>query len=121
MRNNTNYMQTGVLSALQLTSSFPKVILENFYRKSRNSIESGKKDAPFGYVIPAAQRDMTRVARLVNMLRVQGIEVGRGIAEIKVKEGTFPAGSMVIKRDQPYGRLAKSSGKQFPGPKPANV
>jgi hypothetical protein len=107
MRNNTNYMQTGVLSALQLTSSFPKVILENFYRKSRNSIESGKKDAPFGYVIPAGQRDMTRVARLVNILRVQGIEIGKATTEIKVKEGTFPAGSLVIKRDQPYGRLAK--------------
>jgi Zinc carboxypeptidase len=107
MRNNTNYMETGVLSALQLTSSFPKVILENFYRKSRNSIESGKKEAPFGYVIPAGQRDMTRVAFIVNTLRIQGIEVGRSTAEIKVKEGTFPAGSLVIKRDQPYGRLAK--------------
>jgi hypothetical protein len=62
MRNNTNYMETGVLSALQLTSSFPKVILEDFYLKSRNSIESGKRDAPFGYVIPSGQRDMTRVA-----------------------------------------------------------
>ena len=107
MRNNTNYMETGVLSALQLTASFPKVILENFYRKSRNSIESGKTDAPFGYVIPAGQRDMTRVALLVNTLRMQGIEVGRATAEIKVKEGTFAAGSLVIKRDQPYGRLAK--------------
>ena len=54
LRNNTNYMETGVLSALELTAAFPKVVLENFYRKSRNSIESGKKDAPFGYVIPAA-------------------------------------------------------------------
>src|SRR6266478_217687 len=107
MRNNTNYMETGVLSALQLTASFPKVILENFYRKSRNSIESGKREAPFGYVIPAGQRDMTRIAGLVNMLRIQGIEVGRATAEIKVKEGTFAAGSLVIKRDQPYGRLAK--------------
>ena len=42
MRNNTNYMETGVLSALQLTSQFPKIILENFYKKSRNSIEDGK-------------------------------------------------------------------------------
>ena len=118
MRNNTNYMQTGVLSALQLTSSFPKVILENFYRKSRNSIESGKKEAPFGYVIPAGQRDMTRVARLVNMLRMQGIEIGRAAAEIRVKEGTFPAGSLVIKRDQPYGRLAKIllEKQEFPDP-----
>lgn len=52
MRNNTNYMETGVLAALELASSFPQVILENFYHKSRNSVESGKKDAPFGYVIP---------------------------------------------------------------------
>ena len=107
MRNNTNYMETGVLSALQLTASFPKLILENFYRKSRNSIEAGKKEAPFGYVIPAGQRDMTRVATIVNILRIQGIEVGRTSGEIKLKEGSFPAGSFVIKRDQPYGRLAK--------------
>ena len=48
MRNNTNYEETGVLTALQLTSAFPEIILENFYKKSRNSIESGKTDAPYG-------------------------------------------------------------------------
>ncbi len=106
MRNNTNFMQTGVLSALQLTSQFPKVVLENFYQKSRNSIEAGKKDAPFGFVIPP-QADMTRVQLVVNLLRLQGIEVGRASAEVKLKEGTFPAGSFIVKRDQPYGRLAK--------------
>ena len=107
MRNNTNYMETGVLSALELTSGFPKTVLENFYDKSRNSIESGKKEAPFGYVIPAGQRDMTRVAFIVNVLRLQGIEVGRATAEVKLQEGAFPAGSFLVKRDQPYGRLAK--------------
>ncbi len=45
MRNNTNYEETGVLTALQLTAAFPEIILENFYKKSRNSIESGKKDS----------------------------------------------------------------------------
>ena len=35
-RNNTNYMETGVLSALQLTSMFPNIVLENFYIKTRN-------------------------------------------------------------------------------------
>ena len=107
LRNNTNYMETGVLSALQLTSAFPKVVLENFYRKSRNAIESGRKDAPFGYVIPAGGRDRTRVAWVVNILRMQGIEVGRATSEVALQEGTFPAGSFVVKRDQPYGRLAK--------------
>ncbi len=107
MRNNTNYMQTGVLSGLQLTSQFPQIVLENFYKKSRNSIEDGKSKPPHGFVIPAGQRDQTRVALLVNLLLQQGIEVGRATREVKVKEGTFPAGSYLIKRDQPYGRLAK--------------
>ncbi len=116
-RNNTNYMQTGVLSALQLTATFPNLVVDNFYRKTKNSIEAGKSDPPHGYVIPV-QRDMTRVTELVNILRVQRIEVGRADAEIKVSDGTFPAGSYVIKRDQPYGRLAKNllEKQTFPDP-----
>lgn len=106
-RNNTNYMQTGVLTGLQLTSMFPNLVIENFYKKTVNSIEAGKNDPPHGYVIPV-QRDMTRVAQLVNLLRVQRIEVGEARREFKTSDGTFPAGSYVIKRDQPYGRLAKN-------------
>src|SRR5579871_4475107 len=118
MRNNTNYMETGVLSALELTASFSKTVLENFYNKSRNSIESGKNEAPFGYVLPAGQADMTRVAFIVNTLRLQGIEVGRATSEVKLKEGSYPAGSLIIKRNQPYGRLAKIllEKQNFPDP-----
>ena len=107
MRNNTNYMETGVLSALELTANFSKTVLQNFYEKSLHSIESGATEAPFGYVLPAGQRDMTRVAFIVNILRLQGIEVGRATSEVKLKDGTFPTGSLIIKRNQPYGRLAK--------------
>lgn len=106
-RSNTNYMQTGVLSALQLASMFPQVVLENFWIKTRNSIEHGRTTAPYGFVIPL-QRDMTRVAEFVNLLRVQRIEVGQATAPVKAGAVTYPAGSYVIKRDQPYGRLAKN-------------
>jgi hypothetical protein len=107
MRNNTNYMETGVLSALELTAGISKTVLENFYLKSRNSIDSGSKDAPYGYVFPAGQKDLTRVAFVVNVLRKQGIEVGQATGEFKLGAVTYPAGSLVLKRNQPYGRLAK--------------
>jgi len=118
MRNNTNYMESAILSALEFTASFSKTLLENFYDKSRNSIESGKTEAPFGYILPAGQRDMTRVAFIVNILRTQGIEVGRATGEVKLSDGTFPAGSLIVKRDQPYGRLAKIllEKQNFPDP-----
>jgi hypothetical protein len=117
-RNNTNYMETGVLSALQLTSMFPNLVLQNFYIKTRNSMEAGKTQAPYGYVIPAA-RDMTRIATLVNVLRAQGIEIGTIAAETTVGADKFPAGSYVIKLDQPYGRLAKNLLEKQDYPDPA--
>jgi hypothetical protein len=106
-RDNANYMETGVLCGLQITSMFPNMILENFYRKTQNSIDAGKNQAPYGYVI-LPNRDMTRVAMLVNLLRMQGIEVGQAKTEVGIGSETYPAGSYIVKRDQPYGRLAKT-------------
>ena len=108
IRNSVNYALTGVLTGLELTSKFPQMVVENFYRKSVNSIEAGTSKTPHAFVIPAGQRDMTRVVRLVNLLRVQAIEVGHASSEVKVKDGTFPTGSFVVKLNQPYGRLAKT-------------
>ena len=116
-RDNTNFMETGVLSGLQLTSMFPELVLENFYFKTRNSLADGSSKAPYGYVFPL-QRDMTKVATLINILRAQGIEVGQLGAPVKSGAETFPAGSYLVKLNQPYGRLAKNllEKQDFPDP-----
>jgi hypothetical protein len=117
-RDNTNYMETGVLSALQLTSMFPQLILENFYIKTRNSLAAGSAQAPYGYVLPL-QRDMTKVATLVNILRAQGIEVGTLDKDATIAGEKYAAGSYVIKLNQPYGRLAKNLLERQDYPDPA--
>jgi len=117
-RDNANYMETGVLSALQLTSMFPNLILENFYVKTKHSLEAGSAAAPYAYVIPV-QRDMTRAATLVNVLRAQGIEVGTLNSEATVGTTKYPAGSYLIKLNQPYGRLAKNLLERQDYPDPA--
>ncbi len=117
LRNNVNYSQTGALTALQLTSAFAETVLDNFYRKSRNAVERGRTGPPYGYIIPAGAGDATRTAFVVNNLRTQGIEVGRAAAGLRLATGAFPAGSFVVKLDQPYGPLARILlGRQvFPG------
>ncbi len=118
-RANANYMQTGVLSALQLASMFPATVLENFYVKTRNSMEHGRTKAPYAYVIPV-QRDMTKPAEMVKILRFQRVEVGIARDAIKVNDSTtYPAGSYVIKLNQPYGRLAKNllEKQNYPDPR----
>lgn len=117
-RNNTNYMETGVLSALQLTSMFPNLIIENFYVKTKHSLEAGSAKAPYAYVIPM-QRDMTRVIALLDVMRAQGIEVGQLTSQFKVGTDSFPVGSYVIKLNQPYGRLAKNLFEKQDYPDPA--
>jgi Zinc carboxypeptidase len=108
IRNSINYSETGVLTALELTSKFPRMVVENFYRKTMNSLTAGATKPPHAFVLPGGQRDQSQVDRVVNLLRRQGIEVHRATAEIEVKEGTFPAGSYVVRLNQPYGRLAKT-------------
>jgi hypothetical protein len=106
-RNNTNYMQTGVLSALQLTSMFPNMVVENFYMKTANSIRRGLDNPPHAYVIPV-QRDMTRVAELIRIMGIQGIEVSQAASEFKLGDQTYAAGSYIVKAGQPYWNLAKN-------------
>jgi hypothetical protein len=108
IRNSINYAQTGLLTALELTSKFPQMVVENYYKKSANAVKRGADKPPHAFVIAGGQQDQAQVDRVANLLRRQAIEVHRATAEIKVKEGTFPAGSYIVKLNQPYGPLAKT-------------
>ncbi|RYZ60182.1 MAG: hypothetical protein EOP08_14850, partial [Proteobacteria bacterium] len=63
----------------------PNVILENYYKKSANGIKAGATKAPYAYVIPAGQKDQSKVKFVVDQLVMQGIEVGRIAAPLKLK------------------------------------
>ncbi len=102
LRNNTNYMETGVLAALRYTADNGADMLRNFWRRGRNAIRKGETDKPFAIAIAENQDDPRRVATLVNLLRAHGIEVQRATDAFKVKEGDYPAGTYLVKLDQPY-------------------
>ncbi|MBY0493186.1 MAG: hypothetical protein K2Y23_03110 [Cyanobacteria bacterium] len=119
IRNSINYAETGVLTALELTSKFPQMVVENYYKKSANAVKRGAEKPPYAFVLAAGQRDQSQVDRVANLLRRQAIEVHRATAEIKVKEGTFAAGSYIVKLNQPYGPLAKTLLEKQTYPDPA--
>ncbi len=106
MRNNTNYMETGVLLALEYTARHASETLRNFWRRGKNAVTRGAKEKPYAVAIPEKQTDSRRLATLVNLLRAQGIEVVRSGAAFKVKEGEFPAGTFLVRMEQPYRGFA---------------
>ena len=106
LRDNTNYMESGCLAALDYTAKNAKEMLRDFYRKGYNSWQKGVKGGPYAFAIAADQGDRRRVADMVNLLMQHGIEAGRATAAFKVAEGEFPAGTYVVRLDQPYRNYA---------------
>jgi hypothetical protein len=101
-----NYMETAALSALDRIAQEPRTFLRNFYLKGLHSWQAGLNEPPCGFVIPDSQGDPTRVAQLVERLLALGIEVHRAAAPLTLKEGAFPAGTYVVRLDQPYRNYA---------------
>src|SRR4029077_9378207 len=101
-RDNVNYNETGMLAALDYAAANSTMLLRNFYTKGVHSWRRGLEEPPFAFLIPADQGDPARVAQLVARLQAQHIEVGRSDAAVTVNEGSFPAGTYVVRLDQPY-------------------
>src|SRR5580658_2151363 len=89
-RDNVNYNETAMLAALDDTAQQAKTLLKNYYPKGLHSYTRGLEEAPFGFVIPQAQGDPTRVAQLIARLMSLGIEVQRATSPLELKEGSWP-------------------------------
>src|SRR5271168_2289953 len=105
-RDNLNYQETGALAALDESASHSKEMLRNFYRKSWDSWQKGLTQPPYAFLIPDDQGDRARVGQMISRLMSQHIEVARAEKAIQLKDGNFPAGTYVVRLDQPYRNYA---------------
>jgi hypothetical protein len=115
-RDNNNYEQTALLSTLAYFSHNTHHFLENFYLKSKRSIQKPTLDGPAAYILPADPSELNRQLQLLNILKLQHVEINQlsaaATATSSARHGskpstqTFPAGSYIIRLDQPYSRVA---------------
>ncbi len=106
LRNNVNLQQSAILFAMNYVSNNKEKFLHNFYLKSKRSVAKAKTEGPAAYVFPGDDPRPNEAADLVNLLKMQGCEVHKTDKEIETKDGKFPAGSYVVRMDQPYSRMA---------------
>ena len=116
-RDNNNYEQSALLSTLTYFSRNTHHFLENYYIKSKRSVQKPTLDGPAAYVLPTDAGELNRQLQLLNVLKLQHVEVQQLSASATssippAKRGdkptteTFPAGSYVIRLDQPFSRVA---------------
>ena len=61
-RNNNNYEQAALLTTLGYFSQHTRHFLENYYRKSKRSIQKPDLEGPSAYVLPVAPEETNRAA-----------------------------------------------------------
>ena len=116
-RDNNNYEQSALLSTLSYYSHHTEHFLDNYYLKSKRSVQKPALGGPAAYVLPASAAEANRQIQLLRILRLQHVEISRLTqartqAVPAAKRGgpptteTVPAGSLVVRMDQPYSRIA---------------
>ena len=117
-RDNNNYEESALLSTLSYFSRNTHHFLENYYVKSKRSVQKPTLDGPAAYVLACGLRaDLNRQLQLLSVLKLQHVEVQQLSAATTslipaAKRGdkpaveTFPAGSYVVRLDQPFSRVA---------------
>ena len=116
-RDNNNYEESALLTTISYFSQHTHHFLENYYLKSKHSVQKPTLEGPAAYVIPADPAEANRQVELLKVMKRQHVEVQQ-LAEAatsnlppakrgdKPTQETFPAGSLVIRMDQPYSRVA---------------
>jgi hypothetical protein len=105
-RNNINYQQSALLLTFRNVAENKERFLRNFYLKSKRSVAKATIEGPAAYIIPSDTKRPLSAARLVNLLRKNGVEVHAAAAEVTVEKDKYPAGSYIVRMDQPYSRCA---------------
>jgi hypothetical protein len=116
-RDNNNYEESALLSTLSYFSHNTHHFLENYYAKSNRAVEKPLLEGPAAYVIPGEPADTNRQIELLKVLKRQHVEIEQLSDAVtssvpgekrgdQPKQETFPAGSIVIRMDQPYSRVA---------------
>lgn len=106
IRNNTNLMQSALLIALNEVATNREEYLRNFWLKGKRSVAKATMEGPAAYVFPADDPRPGQQARTLQVLQGHGMEVHRTTQAATIGEESFPAGSYVVRMDQPYSRGA---------------
>lgn len=101
------YEEAATLSLLEAVARDRRLYLGTFYELGRRAVAQGREEAPFGFVVPADQRDPGSAVRLLGALEMGGVEVERAETPFRLAGREIPAESYVVRLAQPFRAHAK--------------
>ncbi len=102
LRDIVEYAYWSAIGFLETGAKHRNKYLMNIYRMARNSIEKGKTEAPYAFVIPHAQKDPNTVAKMIDTLISGGIDIHQAEESFQSQNREYPAGTYVVLLSQAY-------------------
>ena len=105
IRSNHNYQQSALLIAIKYVADHRETFVANNITKNENTVRRGARGPLHAFVVPRGQRHAAEAADLVNLFRLQGVEVHAAGADFTFKDAgkevAVKAGDWVVRLDQP--------------------
>ena len=108
-RDNNNYEQSALLSTLSYFSHNTHHFVENYYLKSKRSILKPTLDGPAAYVLPADPAELNRQLQLLNVLKLQHVEISQLTAATTSTVPAGQAGRSGYEGDLSRGQLCRAA------------
>ena len=102
-----DYILTGSLAVLEVAAKYREHFLHGIYQMGARQIETGAREAPLAYIIPPDQHDPPAAALFVETLMRGAVEVHRAEGAFTADRVAYPAGSWVVRMDQPFRPFAR--------------
>jgi len=102
LRDIIDYEMVATMSVLETASRDRVRFLNNIYQMASEAIDRGRREPPFGFLIPPAQHDVVAADRLLRLLVEHGVHVETAREPFAVGRELMPAGTAVIRADQAY-------------------
>ena len=106
LRDIVDYGNTAAIAGMAHVAKYRVAWLENFYKIHADWVN--RTEAPYAFVVPAAQRDPFETFEMLDILRIAEVEIHQAKAPFKAGGKDYAAGSWVIRTAQPYGAFAKT-------------
>lgn len=102
LRDIVEYSYWSSIGFLEAASLHREKYLFNIYKMAKNSIEKGKTESPYAFVIPPHQKDPNRVSEMINILISNGVEIHQATEAFTVINEAYPKGTFIILTSQAY-------------------
>ena len=102
------YNRTACLAVLETAAKYRYEFLFNKWRMADDVMKRFQAEPPYGWIIPADQRDPHTTALMLNRFILNGIEVYRAEVSFEHNGISHPAGSYIIPTSQPFGLFTKN-------------